>query len=76
MYMPYTDTLAAYPFPTLEPGKTYGWGINIAYGLVKDADSRSYSISADYKYRDAGFYIDPVGVLEPDLHADFTTATN
>jgi len=76
MYMPYTDSIAAYPFPNLEPGKTYGWGINIAYGLVKDNDSRSYSISADYKYRDAGFYIDPVGVLEPDLHADFTTATN
>jgi len=58
---------------SLEPNKTYGWGINIAYALVKDADSRAYSISADFKYRDTGWYYDPANCMEPDLHADFTT---
>ena len=71
-YNPYSGAVEPYTANSLEPNKTYGWGINIAYALVKDADSRAYSISADFKYRDTGWYYDPV-MMEPDLHADFTT---
>jgi len=72
-YNPYSDSIDPYNETMLEPNKTYDWGINIAYAIVKDADSRAYSISSDFKYRDTGWYYDPVGYLEPDLHADFTT---
>ncbi len=72
-YNPYADSIDLYTETMLEPNKTYNWGINIAYALVKDADSRAYSISADFKIRDKGWYYDPVACMEPDLHADFTT---
>jgi hypothetical protein len=72
-YSPYTDAFLDYTANKLEPNKTYNWGVNIAYALVKDADSRAYSIAADFKYRDTGWYYDPANCLEPDLHADFTT---
>jgi len=71
-FSPYADTISPYLADALEPNKTYGWGINIAYALVQDADSRAYSIAADFLYRDTGWYYDPV-MMEPDLHADFTT---
>lgn len=72
-YNPYSGSIDPYTADSLEPNKTYGWGINIAYALVKDADSRAYSIAADFKYRDTGWYYDPATCMEPDLHADFTT---
>src|SRR6056297_956727 len=71
-YNPYSNAFLDYTADKLEPNKTYNWGINIAYALVKDADSRAYSIAADFKYRDTGWYYDPL-MMEPDLHADFTT---
>lgn len=72
-YNPYSNSIDPYNETMLEPNKTYNWGINIAYAVVKDSDSRAYSISADFKIRDEGWYYDPVGCMEPDLHADFTT---
>jgi len=72
-FSPYADTIAPYIADSLEPNKTYGWGINIAYAYVQDADSRAYSIAADFKYRDTSWDYDPAVCMEPDLHADFTT---
>jgi hypothetical protein len=72
-YNPYSNEMSPYTNTCLQAYKTYGWGINIAYALVKDTDSRAYSIAADFKYRDTGWYIDPANCMEPDLHADFTT---
>lgn len=73
-FNPYSMTKTLYPESKLEHGKSYNWGINIAYAYSYDADSSSYSLSADFRYRDAGWWFEPYGI-EPDLHADFTTAT-
>ncbi|HQQ66832.1 MAG TPA: hypothetical protein PLO55_11925 [Thermotogota bacterium] len=72
-YNPYSGELTPYEENTFEPNKTYNWGVNIALACVTDADSRAYSIAADYKYRDTGWYYDPATCMEPDLHAAFTT---
>lgn len=72
-YSPYVGTVDTYYGASLEPNKSYEWGINYAYALVADADSRAYSISSDFRYRDTGFGLDPAECMEPDLHADFTT---
>jgi hypothetical protein len=65
-----------YKSDKLENGKSYNWGINIAYAISIDDDSESYSISADFRYRDKGWGVDPYPYgMEPDLHADFTTET-
>lgn len=73
-FNPYSLTKTLYPESKLEHGKSYNWGINIAYAYSYDADSSSYSLSADFRYRDAGWWFEQYGI-EPDLHADFTTAT-
>lgn len=74
-YNPYSDTNKFVPYDedTLEPYKTYNWGVNIAFACVKDTDSRAYSIAADYKIPYYGWGFDPIGCMEPDLHAAFTT---
>ena len=73
-FSPYSLTKKLYPESKLENGKSYNWGINIAYAHSYDEDSSSYSLSADFRYRDAGWWFEPYGI-EPDLHADFTTET-
>ncbi|HOO33368.1 MAG TPA: hypothetical protein PK466_13735 [Thermotogota bacterium] len=72
-YNPYGTGVDPYTATSLEPNKTYDWGLNVAYAVVDTTDSKAWSVSSDYRYRDKGWYIDPAGCMEPDLHADFTT---
>ena len=76
LFNPYSLTKEIYPSDKLEPGKSYNWGINIAYAETFDEDSWALSIASDFRIRDYGWFIDrwPYG-MEPDLHADFTTET-
>jgi len=61
------DSVYYYPSEKLEAGKTYNWGVDLAYAEVYDYDSVAYSIAIDM-----GYGIDPIGV-EADLHGQFTT---
>jgi len=70
----YGLTVVPYEYEVLQPNKTYGWGVNVAYADVLDEDSWSLSIAADFRLRDYSWGIDPYPYgMEPDLHADFTT---
>jgi hypothetical protein len=70
----YGLTVIPYDYEVLQPNKTYGWGVNVAYADVLDEDSWSLSIAADFRLRDTSWGIDPYPYgMEPDLHADFTT---
>jgi len=73
-FNPYSLDSFLYPEGNLEHGKSYNWGVNVAYAYSFDEDSSSYSLSADFRYRDAGWWFEAYGI-EPDLHADFTTET-
>ncbi|KAF2956125.1 hypothetical protein [Marinitoga sp. 38H-ov] len=76
LFNPYSLTKELYPYDKLEAGKSYNWGINIAYAETLDNDSRALSIAADFRYRDKAWFIDRLSSgMEPDLHADFTTET-
>lgn len=60
----------------LQANKSYDWGINVAYADVRDEDSISRSIAADFRSDYTGWGFDPYpGYMEPDLHAVFTTGT-
>ena len=65
------DSAYYYPSSKLEAGKTYDWGVDYAYAEVSDNDSAAISIAIDY-----GWGIDPVYMVEPDKHNEFTTGDN
>jgi len=70
----YGLTVVPYEYEVLQPNKTYGWGVNVAYADVLDEDSWALSIAADFRLRDYSWGLDPYPYgMEPDLHADFTT---
>lgn len=72
-YNPQLDDYLVYESASLDAQTTYTWEINLAYALVKDDDSKAYSIASDYKYDGSGWNIDPLGPLESSEQLEFTT---
>lgn len=67
-YQWYYLGLGLSPYDKLEAYKTYDWGVDYAIAISEDRDSQSFSISIDY-----GWGIDPIDVVLPEKHNEFTT---
>jgi hypothetical protein len=56
-----TETYRDYESDELSNNKQYRWYVPLAYAVVKDGDSKAYSIVSDYKIEYASWGIDPFG---------------
>jgi hypothetical protein len=56
-----TETYRDYESDELSNNKQYRWYVPLAYAVVKDDDSKAYSIVSDYKIEYASWGIDPFG---------------
>lgn len=56
-----TETYRVYESDELLNNTQYRWFVPLAYAVVEDDDSKSYSIASDYKFEDNSWGIDPFG---------------